>query len=149
MDAVETAHAFHMQRLMNEGPTDPDADLESHARAVTADDLATIIYTSGTTGTPKGVMLSHRNLLTSALGSLASGQFIDTRGRLLHAAPMFHLADGAAWAPVSLPEGWKDQSPVDVARRGNQLVVILGPLERLDGPPDTLTMTVWLGTGPG
>jgi long-chain acyl-CoA synthetase len=34
------------------------------------DDLATIVYTSGTTGRPKGVMLSHRNLLSNAHASL-------------------------------------------------------------------------------
>lgn len=61
------------------------------------DQLLGVYYTGGTTGTPKGVMLSHRNLMTSALGSLATGQFLTPRGRLLHAAPMFHLADGAAW----------------------------------------------------
>lgn len=36
------------------------------------DDLATIVYTSGTTGRPKGVMLSHRNILENAAGGLAS-----------------------------------------------------------------------------
>ncbi len=62
------------------------------------DQLAGIYYTGGTTGNPKGVMLSHANLLTSALGSAATGHFCEPGGRLLHAAPMFHLADGAAWA---------------------------------------------------
>jgi acyl-CoA synthetase (AMP-forming)/AMP-acid ligase II len=61
------------------------------------DDPYGIYYTGGTTGTPKGVVLTHANLTTSALGSAATGAFVVPGGRLLHAAPMFHLADGAAW----------------------------------------------------
>lgn len=38
-------------------------DLQPYRDAVTADDILTIIYTSGTTGTPKGVMLTHDNLV--------------------------------------------------------------------------------------
>jgi acyl-CoA synthetase (AMP-forming)/AMP-acid ligase II len=60
--------------------------------------LLGVFYTGGTTGHPKGVMLSHDNVLVSALGSLASGQFVSPGGRLLHAAPLFHLAGIAAWA---------------------------------------------------
>lgn len=58
----------------------------------TGTDLAGIFYTGGTTGFPKGVALSHDNLLTAATSILAEG--VATRGgTYLHAAPMFHLAD--------------------------------------------------------
>jgi acyl-CoA synthetase (AMP-forming)/AMP-acid ligase II len=56
------------------------------------DDMAGLFYTGGTTGFAKGVMLSHRNLLTSVLGLQASGAFPRTSGSTLHVAPMFHLA---------------------------------------------------------
>ena len=45
-------------------------------------DLAGIFYTGGTTGFPKGVMLSHRAIVSSALGSLASGQFLRPGGQI-------------------------------------------------------------------
>ena len=68
-------------------------------------DLAGVFYTGGTTGFPKGVMLSHRAIVSSALGSLASGQFLRPGGRFLHAAPMFHLADLAAWVAQTVIGG--------------------------------------------
>lgn len=53
------------------------------------DDLATIIYTSGTSGSPKGVMLSHRNLCQSILQSYAA-QKAGSKDRWLSILPMAH-----------------------------------------------------------
>jgi long-chain acyl-CoA synthetase len=54
------------------------------------DDLAWLFYTSGTTGKPKGVMLSHRNLLAMSLNYLADVDSARAGEVLLHAAPMSH-----------------------------------------------------------
>ncbi len=53
-------------------------------------DLAALLYSSGTTGVPKGIMLTHGNLLSNALSLVAAWEFSD-QDRLLHALPMFHV----------------------------------------------------------
>lgn len=59
------------------------------------EDLFGILYTGGTTGTPKGVMLPHRAVLSSAFSMAIAAGSPDRGGRVLHAAPMFHIADTA------------------------------------------------------
>jgi fatty-acyl-CoA synthase len=62
------------------------------------EDIAQIYYTSGTTGRPKGVMLTHKNVMTHALGTIAEVRLTD-RDIWIHVAPLFHLADAwATWA---------------------------------------------------
>jgi acyl-CoA synthetase (AMP-forming)/AMP-acid ligase II len=61
------------------------------------DDLYGVYYTGGTTGVPKGVMLSHTNVLSSTTGVIMTGEFVTRGGRMLHAAPLFHVADLSAW----------------------------------------------------
>lgn len=56
--------ASHWYELVEVGKT-IEVDLEQHRASVTADDILTIIYTSGTTGTPKGVVLTHHNLVSN------------------------------------------------------------------------------------
>ena len=70
MDDLNTPHAEPLQRLMRQGPFYRDAELELRARAVSADDLASIVYTSGTTGAAKGVQLTHGNFTSNVLNSL-------------------------------------------------------------------------------
>jgi fatty-acyl-CoA synthase len=71
---------------------------EMNSPRITSEDVAQIYYTSGTTGRPKGVMLSHKNVTTHALGTIAEIHLTD-RDVWIHVAPLFHLADAwATWA---------------------------------------------------
>jgi long-chain acyl-CoA synthetase len=71
----------------------PAFDLEATWRAVTQEDLLTLIYTSGTTGPPKGVELTHRNLLAAWRGLRAAWPDLSAGGRLISYLPTAHIAD--------------------------------------------------------
>lgn len=58
--------------------------------ACAPDDVAWLFYTSGTTGQPKGVMISHRNLLIATQSYLTDVDRIEPGDCIVHAAPMSH-----------------------------------------------------------
>jgi acyl-CoA synthetase (AMP-forming)/AMP-acid ligase II len=94
-DEPTPADMLSFETLIAETPPVADA----HRRR---DALAAVLYTGGTTGFPKGVMLSHRNLFTAAMGTAAASP-VTTRGTILHVAPMFHLAGLGCLLPLSAP----------------------------------------------
>lgn len=64
--------------------------VEKIKKETSPDEMATMIYTSGTTGTPKGVMLSHRNLTFNALGH-ARKQTVDCTQKMVSFLPLCHI----------------------------------------------------------
>lgn len=68
---------------------------ESVDQAMEDDDLAGLFYTGGTTGRAKGVMLSHKNIVSNSMHVIMAAAFTE-KDTYLHAAPMFHLADAGS-----------------------------------------------------
>ncbi|TDE03831.1 AMP-dependent synthetase/ligase [Flavobacterium hiemivividum] len=66
-------------------------EVENRKNDVKPDDLATIIYTSGTTGRPKGVMLSHNNIVSDVLSSASRIPFEAGATRALSFLPICHI----------------------------------------------------------
>lgn len=74
---------------------DAGFDLEAAVAALQPDDLLTLIYTSGTTGPPKGVQLSHHNLLSAVSAIDTMVEFGDD-DRVISWLPSAHIAERAA-----------------------------------------------------
>ena len=82
---------------------DPAFDVAETADAVGPDDLLTLIYTSGTTGPPKGVQLSHRNLMSLTSGVEGIIDFPERGAKVISWLPAAHIAERGAhyYLPVT------------------------------------------------
>lgn len=80
--------AKHLKELIDLGRANPaPEELEKLKADVSAGDIATIIYTSGTTGNPKGVMLTHNNIISNIMA-------------LYHIFPLDETCKGVSYLPL-------------------------------------------------
>jgi acyl-CoA synthetase (AMP-forming)/AMP-acid ligase II len=112
--------------LAAEAPTPP-------AVAVRPDDIAHLIYTSGTTGRPKGVMLSHRGQMQSALMSAVEA-LVQPTDRLALAMPYYHIGAKNQWmahslfgCPIILHRAFRPQPFIESLRTEQVTVTLLAP----------------------
>ena len=89
-DAIEGCENYtNLFELGADQNTQPD--VEKRKSEVVPEDLATIIYTSGTTGKPKGVMLSHSNVVKNILASMPRLPLMEGTSRVLSFLPLCHI----------------------------------------------------------
>jgi long-chain acyl-CoA synthetase len=89
-DAIEDCKNWNDLLFLGEDANNQDA-VEDRKNNVKPEDLATIIYTSGTTGKPKGVMLSHNNIVSNVLDSASRIPFEKGNSRALSFLPICHI----------------------------------------------------------
>lgn len=89
-DKIEGCTHFNTL-LANKATKEQHSEIESRKAAIKVDDLATIIYTSGTTGKPKGVMLSHNNIVSNVIASQERLPLTYGEAKALSFLPLCHI----------------------------------------------------------
>lgn len=84
LDKRIDGYLFYENLVKDASDTDPMAEVDEN-------DMTILMYTGGTTGLPKGVMLSHRNILTAMYG-LIFGYSFTSKDTTCYVLPLFHVS---------------------------------------------------------
>ncbi len=101
---------FSWEQMMEMGRDVSDEELDKRQKTLTGDDVINMQYTSGTTGFPKGVMLTHKNIINNGI-AIANCMNFTYKDRLCIPVPFFHcfgcvlgtmtcVVSGATMVPV-------------------------------------------------
>lgn len=130
-DLPALRHVLSMDELVDVGTTES----ENYLHAADPEDLAALIYTSGTTGQPKGVMLSHRNIMSNVDACRQSISF--TRGdNFLSVLPLHHTFECTAGflsplyggASVTYVGSLKSRDIIDTMKETSATIMLGVPL---------------------
>jgi len=107
--AAGPGHLIHMgEQVPPDGVASYEALIAQHEPVADqcgqGDELCGIYYTGGTTGAPKGVMLSHRNCVTSSINWIATLHFYEDI-TYMHSAGLFHLAGASPAMALTMAGG--------------------------------------------
>lgn len=117
---------FRWEEVMKMGEEVTDEELAARRATLEPDDVINMMYTSGTTGFPKGVMLTHHNLIANACG-LAECMNLGPADRLCIPVPFFHcfgcvigtmssVVSGTAMVPVEVFDARKVLETIEKER---------------------------------
>ena len=122
-----TVHAY--KDVITRGATYADHYLEDLEEvSITQDDPAVIIYTSGTTGHPKGVLLTHRNVVSNATSNRASGT-VEEGMPSIHEVQLAILPLAHAYGLVASNVGYLN-GVVAILHPGFDTTAVLSAIER-------------------
>ncbi len=106
-DGIKHVLSLENYKLLHSDSTNTvfsKTDMPVHEYPVNPDDLAAIIYTSGTTGNSKGVMLTHRNIISNAFMGMKL-KHVDEKDRFLSVLPLAHTLENTVGMVIPFIRG--------------------------------------------